>query len=120
MRMPAAVSARSADSRPAPGPFTYTASVRTPCSAAFLAQSSAATCAAKGVDLREPLKPCWPADDQHSGPPAASVIVINVLLKVDWMCATPVETLRLTFFLAPFLTMLESLLSGPYFLASTF
>ena len=34
-----------------------------PCSCAFLAQSSAAIWAAKGVDLREPLKPCAPAED---------------------------------------------------------
>ena len=40
---PTACSARSADSRPAPGPFTSTSSVRTPCSAAFLPASSAAT-----------------------------------------------------------------------------
>src|SRR6185503_9069591 len=60
----AAGSARSADSRPEPGPATSTSSVRMPCSIAFLAASSAATCAANGVDLREPLKPLLPDDDQ--------------------------------------------------------
>jgi hypothetical protein len=39
--------------------------------------------AANGVDLREPLNPCAPADAQHSELPATSVIVIIVLLNVD-------------------------------------
>jgi hypothetical protein len=56
--------------------------VRTPCSAAFLPASSAATCAAYGVDLREPLKPIMPADDHEIALPWASVIVIMVLLKL--------------------------------------
>ena len=43
---PTACSARSALSRPEPGPLTSTSSVRTPCSAAFLPASSAATWAA--------------------------------------------------------------------------
>src|SRR3546814_5658254 len=70
---PTAWSARSADSRPEPGPLTSTSSVRTPCSAAFLPASSAATCAAYGVDLREPLKPIMPADDHEIALPWASV-----------------------------------------------
>ena len=36
--------------------------VRIPCSIAVRAAASAACCAAKGVPLREPLKPCVPAD----------------------------------------------------------
>src|SRR4029077_19455835 len=52
---PTAWSARNADSRPEPGPFTSMSRVRMPCSIAFLPASSAATCAAYGVDLREPL-----------------------------------------------------------------
>ena len=40
---PTAWSARRALSRPEPGPLTSTSSVRTPCSAAFLPASSAAT-----------------------------------------------------------------------------
>lgn len=52
-----ACKARRADSRPAPGPFTHTSRVFIPCSAAFFPASSAATCAAYGVDLRDPLKP---------------------------------------------------------------
>ncbi len=39
--------------------------------------------AAKGVDLREPLKPWAPAVAQHSAFPATSVIVIIVLLNVE-------------------------------------
>src|SRR5215207_886487 len=60
---PAPCRARSALSRPAPGPFTNTATERIPCSIARRAASSAASWAAKGVDLRDPLKPRAPADD---------------------------------------------------------
>src|ERR1700709_486253 len=67
MGKPPACNARSADSRPEPGPLTSTSSVRTPCSAAFLPASSAATCAAYGVDLWLPLDPIVPADDHGNG-----------------------------------------------------
>src|SRR5581483_8421287 len=63
--MPTACRARSADSRPEPGPETLTSRVRTPCSAALRPASSAAIWAAYGVDLREPLKPIMPALDQE-------------------------------------------------------
>src|SRR5262249_45855374 len=86
---PADCSERSADSRPEPGPATSTSSVRMPCSWAFLAASSAATWAVEGVSLREPLKPMVPADDQAIVFPWASVMVIIVLLKVAFTCATP-------------------------------
>src|SRR5690606_34764923 len=46
MVKPTACRARSALSRPEPGPLISTSSVRTPCSAAFLPASSAATWAA--------------------------------------------------------------------------
>jgi hypothetical protein len=49
-----------------------------------LAQSSAAIWAANGVDLREPLKPLAPADDQAIALPCASVMVIMVLLNVEF------------------------------------
>ena len=88
--IPAAWRARTADSRPDPGPFTYTDSCRIPCSIAFFEHSSAATWAAKGVDFRDPLKPCAPAVAQQSELPDTSVIVMIVLLNVDWMCAIPV------------------------------
>ena len=48
--------------------------------------------------LREPLKPREPADDQAMVAPLMSVMVTIVLLKVDWMCAMPVETFLRTFF----------------------
>src|SRR5271154_3346572 len=91
---PAAWIARNADSRPEPGPETSTSSVRSPCSPAFFTASSAAICAANGVDLREPLKPIVPADDQEMVLPCASVMVIMVLLKVELTWATP-ETIFL-------------------------
>ena len=53
---------RIAVSRPEPGPFTSTSTLRTPCSIARRAHCSAASCAANGVLLREPLKPTLPAD----------------------------------------------------------
>src|ERR1700748_941154 len=86
---PAACKARSADSRPEPGPDTSTSRVRMPCSCAFLAASSPATCAAYGVDLREPLKPIVPADDQAMVLPCASEMVIIVLLNDEFTCAMP-------------------------------
>src|SRR5512140_591890 len=100
---PAVWSARSALSRPAPGPFTKTAMLRIPCSIALRAASSAASWAANGVDLREPLKPREPADDHATEFPFTSVIVTTVLLNVDWIWAIPVEMFFLTFFFAGFL-----------------
>src|SRR3954453_16420295 len=97
---PAACSARSADSRPEPGPLTNTEMVRMPWSIAFLAASSAASCAANGVDLREPLKPRTPADAHDTTFPETSVMVTMVLLNVDWMWQMPLWTFFLTFFLA--------------------
>ncbi len=65
---------------------------------------SAAICAAKGVDLREPLNPTWPAEAQLITFPIGSVIDTMVLLNVLLMCAAPWATfffsLRRTF-LAP-------------------
>src|SRR5271156_6736410 len=60
-----------------------------PCSCAFLAASSAATCAAYGVDLREPLKPIVPDDDQAMVLPCTSGMGIMVLLNEALTCATP-------------------------------
>src|SRR6185312_7513291 len=64
---------------------------------AFLPASSAATCAAYGVDLREPLNPIMPADDQEIALPCVSVIVMIVLLKVAATCATPITTFFFSF-----------------------
>src|SRR5438128_2853019 len=60
---PAAWRARRADSRPEPGPLTKTVMERMPWSIAFFAASSAASCAANGVDFLDPLNPRTPADD---------------------------------------------------------
>ena len=60
-----------------------------PCSIALRPASSAATWAAYGVDLREPLKPLLPDDDHAIVLPCASVIVIIVLLKLALTCAVP-------------------------------
>ncbi len=72
--------------------------LRTPCSIAFLAASSAASCAANGVDLREPLNPQVPADDQATTLPLTSVIETMVLLNVAEIWATPVWMFFRTFF----------------------
>jgi hypothetical protein len=63
--------------------------VRMPCSIALRPAFSAAIWAANGVDLREPLKPCWPDDDQAMVLPCASVMVTMVLLNEAFTCATP-------------------------------
>src|SRR5215471_13148326 len=89
---PAACSDRMAVSRPEPGPFTNTSTLRTPCSCALRAALSAASCAANGVDLREPLKPTWPEDAQAMTLPCGSVIDTIVLLNVLLMCAAPCGT----------------------------
>src|SRR5207248_1302131 len=77
-----AARARMADSRPAPGPFTFTSTERTPCSCASWAAFCAATCAAKGVPLRDPLKPMRPALDQARVFPIGSLMATMVLLNV--------------------------------------
>src|ERR1041384_3830570 len=52
---PIAFSARTADSRPGPGPLMRTSMFLTPHSCAARPQRSAATCAANRVDMREAL-----------------------------------------------------------------
>ena len=83
---------RIAVSRPEPGPFTITSTLRTPCSIARRAAASAASCAANGVLLREPLKPTLPDDAHEIVAPCWSVNVMIVLLNDDLMCATPYVT----------------------------
>src|SRR3954449_9143569 len=87
--MPVFWMVRIAVSRPDPGPFTTTSTLRTPCSMARRAAVSAASCAANGVDLREPLNPTLPAEAHAMVFPDWSVIVIIVLLNDDLMCAAP-------------------------------
>src|SRR5207302_2713001 len=65
MRMPSEASARTDDSRPGPGPLMRTSRVLMPWSCAARPAFSAATWAANGVDLREPLKP-WPPLEAHA------------------------------------------------------
>src|SRR5206468_11374545 len=101
-------------SRPDPGPFTNTSTFCRPCSCAPRAAFSAASCAANGVDLREPLKPTLPADAHEIVFPCRSVIVTIVLLNVDLICACPCTTFffsrRLAFFAFGFAMSFESLL----------
>src|SRR3982751_6071603 len=94
---PQEFSARTADSRPGPGPPTRTSTFFTPCSCAALPAFSAATCAANGVDLREPRKPQPPDVAQESVFPWRSVIVMIVLLNDACTCATPSATFLRTF-----------------------
>src|SRR5215471_11022252 len=95
---PQLLSARTADSRPGPGPPTRTSTFFTPCSCAATPAFSAATCAANGVDLREPRKPQPPDVAQESVFPWRSVIVMMVLLKEACTWAMPSRTFLRAFF----------------------
>src|ERR1700722_1010034 len=94
---PQPFSARTADSRPGPGPITRTSTFFTPCSCAAVPARSAATCAANGVDLREPRKPQPPEVAQDRVFPCRSVIVMMVLLKDACTCAIASRTFLRTF-----------------------
>src|SRR5690242_18260964 len=94
---PRALSARTADSRPGPGPLMRTSRFFTPHSCAARPACSAATCAANGVDLREPLKPAAPDVAQASALPWRSVIVMMVLLNDACTWAMPSATFFFTF-----------------------
>src|ERR671914_370797 len=93
---PAACSDRIAVSRPEPGPFTNPSTFWRPCSMPLRAAASAVTCAANGVDLREPLKPAPPADSHAITLPSRSVSATMVLLNDVLMCAWPTGTFFLT------------------------
>src|SRR2546430_1311929 len=95
--MPKALSARTADSRPGPGPLMRTSRFFTPHSRAALPAASAATWAAKGVLLREPLKPAPPEVAQDKAFPWRSVMVMMVLLNDACTWAMPSVTFFLTF-----------------------
>jgi len=69
----------------------------TPHSCAARPARSAATCAANGVDLREPLKPALPEVAHDSVLPWRSVMVTMVLLNDACTCAMPSDTFFLTF-----------------------
>src|SRR5450631_1602579 len=104
--MPAVARARTADSRPAPGPAIRTSTKRNPNSLALLAAVREACWAAKGVPLRDPRNPSDPELDQASTLPTRSVKVMMVLLKEAWMCTKPVETTFFSFFLNVFFLVL--------------
>src|SRR5437763_3383986 len=87
--MPVFCRERIAVSRPDPGPFTSTSTLRTPCSMARRAHCSAASWAANGVDFRDPLNPTLPADAHARTLPSMSVMETIVLLNEDLMWATP-------------------------------
>src|SRR3954467_8269571 len=101
---PMAPSDRMAVSRPEPGPLTKTSIFFMPWSMARRPDAWAAILAAKGVGLREPLKPTVPAEAHGITAPVGSVMVTMVLLNVLLMWASPWATfffsLRRTF-LAP-------------------
>src|SRR5690606_41276096 len=83
--------------RPGPGPLTSTSGFWRPCSIAARPATWEATGAAKGVDLREPLRP-WPPDEAHdSALPWRSVMVMMVLLNDACTCAMPSATFLRTF-----------------------
>src|ERR1700719_2145885 len=97
IRKPQAFRARTEDSRPGPGPLIRTSRFLTPHSSAARPAASAATWAANGVDLRDPLKPAPPLLAHDSALPWRSVIVMIVLLNEAWICAMPSATFFLTF-----------------------
>src|SRR5580698_782244 len=94
---PQPFNARTADSRPGPGPITRTSTFFTPCSWAATPARSAATCAANGVDLREPRKPQPPEVAQDKVLPWRSVIVMIVLLNDACTWAIASSTFLRTF-----------------------
>src|SRR6187402_434985 len=118
-RNPTCCRARMALSRPDPGPLTNTAMFFMPWSIALRPASSAASWAANGVLLREPLKPRAPALAQEMALPLTSVMVTTVLLNVDWMCAIPAKMFFLTSLVRAFFAVAMTYFSlflkqGPY------
>src|SRR5271170_1396910 len=100
--IPAVASARTADSRPAPGPLTLTSTDRNPYSLALLAAVKDACWAANGVPFLDPRNPSDPELDQASTLPIRSVKVTIVLLNEAWICTRPVLTIFFSFFLNVF------------------
>src|SRR5690625_5593424 len=92
---PTAFRERMDDSRPGPGPLTLTSRFFMPCSCAARPALSAATWAAKGVDLREPRNPDPPDVAQDTVLPWRSVIVMLVLLNDACTWAMPSTTFLL-------------------------
>src|SRR3954469_3275875 len=120
MRMPSAASARTDDSRPGPGPLISTSRFLMPCSIAARPATSEATCAANGVDLRDPLKPWPPEEAQDRALPWRSVIVMIVLLNDACTCATPSDTFLRTFLRTRCAALLTGALAMSYLFPSYF
>ena len=91
-RIPALAIARIAESRPLPGPFTRTSTVRIPLATAARAADSPARWAANAVFLREPRNAMAPELLCATTLPSVSVKVISVLLNVAMMYARPCGT----------------------------
>src|SRR3984957_5593717 len=120
---PAVDRARTADSRPAPGPLTATSTVRSPDSFALFAAVKDACCAAKGVPFRDPRKPSEPELDHEITLPMGSVMVTIVLLNDACTCTRPMGTLRFSFFLNAFFLVVFAgafAIYYPYVLAADF
>src|SRR6476619_8658189 len=100
--MPTVDNARTADSRPEPGPATFTSTDRIPASFALFAAVMEACWAAKGVPLRDPRNPSEPELDQASTLPTVSVMVTMVLLKDACTWTKPTGTFFFSFFLKLF------------------
>ncbi len=99
-----------------------TSTRRTPCSITRRAADSAASCAANGVDLRLPLNPTLPDDDQANTLPDASVIDTMVLLNELLMWATPNEMFLRSFLRGrrpPGFGFASSYFLGAFFLPAT-
>src|SRR3974390_1790192 len=116
--IPAVDSARTADSRPAPGPLTRTSTTRRPYSFALFAAVSDACCAANGVPLRDPRNPRDPELDHASTLPTWSVNVTIVLLNDACTCTIPFGTTFFSFFLKDF--FLLEVFAGAFAMLSSY
>jgi hypothetical protein len=90
--MPALWIERTAVSRPEPGTLDLHLGAPQAVLLGALAARSAASWAANGVDLREPLNPTPPDEAQAMTLPSVSVIETIVLLNELLMWTTPVVT----------------------------
>ena len=95
---PAARNARTAASRPPPGPFTRTSMVLNPSAMASSAAFLAVSVAANGVLFLEPLKPKVPELHHEIVFPNLSVKVTMVLLKVALTNPIPSGSTFILFF----------------------
>src|SRR5438552_16414042 len=92
---PTALSARTADSRPGPGPLMRTSMFFTPHSCAARPARSAATWAANGVDLRDPLNSAFPEVALERVLPCRSGMVTLVFVIDACTCLLHEDTVLL-------------------------